>query len=163
MTHVDTVRIESDPHYTITRAGTVTNTKTGRALKPFPRGKANGLSVDLPSGTHYVHTLVAAAFLGPRPEGHDIIHLDGDQVNLHADNLAYVTRSERVRDQHNQRRRARRQIKGVNTMTNTPNPGIEGTSPRSSGEHPASIRSAPWAVCCTSRCTRGQTITAAGY
>lgn len=125
MTHVDTVRIESDPHYTITRAGTVTNTKTGRALKPFPRGKANGLSVDLPSGTHYVHALVAAAFIGPRPEGHDIIHLDGDPKNLHADNLAYVTRSERVRDQHNQRRRARRQIKGVNTMTNTPNPGIE--------------------------------------
>lgn len=118
----DAVRIESDPHYTITRAGTVTNTKTGRVLKPFPRGKASGLSVSLPSGTHYVHTLVAAAFLGPRPEGHDIIHLDGDQVNLHADNLAYVTRSERMKGVYY---RARRQLKGANIMTSTPNPGIE--------------------------------------
>ncbi|MBM7795821.1 HNH endonuclease signature motif containing protein [Pseudoglutamicibacter cumminsii] len=101
----DTVPIESDPHYTITRAGTVTNTKTGRVLKPFPRGKARGLSVSLPSGTHYVHTLVAAAFLGPRPEGHDIIHLDGDQVNLHADNLAYVTRSERMKGVYYRARR----------------------------------------------------------
>ena len=108
MTHVDTVPIPSDPHYTISRAGVVTNTKTGRALKPFPRGKAKGLAVSLPSGTHYVHALVVAAFIGPRPDGHDIIHLDGDPANLHADNLAYITRSERVRDQHNQRRRARR-------------------------------------------------------
>ncbi len=101
----DAVRIESDPHYTVTRAGVVTNTKSLRVLKPFPRGKANGLSVSLPSGTHYVHTLVAAAFLGPRPEGHDIIHLDGDQTNLHADNLAYVTRSERMKGVYYRARR----------------------------------------------------------
>ena len=97
--------IPTDPHYTITRAGVVTNTKTGRVLKPFPRGKAHGLSVTLPSGTHYIHALVAAAFIGPRPEGHDIIHLDGDPTNLHVDNLAYVTRSERMRDVYHRTRR----------------------------------------------------------
>lgn len=105
MTHVDTVPIPSDPHYTISRAGVVTNTKTGRALKPFPRGKANGLSVGLPSGRYYVHDLVAAAFIGPRPDGHDIIHLDGEPANLHVDNLAYVTRSERMKGVYYRARR----------------------------------------------------------
>lgn len=46
----------------------------------------------------YVHHLVAEAFLGPRPEGHQVRHLDGDPDNNRADNLAYGTRSENTRD-----------------------------------------------------------------
>ena len=45
-----------------------------------------------------VHHLVAEAFLGPRPEGLDIRHLDGDPLNNRADNLAYGTRSENIQD-----------------------------------------------------------------
>lgn len=45
-------------------------------------GKAYSLSV---------HRLVAAAFLGPRPEGHQIRHLDGNKFNASASNLAYGT------------------------------------------------------------------------
>ena len=48
--------------------------------------------------TQQVHRLVAEAFLGPRPEGADIRHLDGDPTNNRASNLAYGTRSENIRD-----------------------------------------------------------------
>lgn len=41
-----------------------------------------------------VHVLVAMAFLGVRPAGHDVRHLDGDRTNPKLGNLAYGTRSE---------------------------------------------------------------------
>jgi len=41
-----------------------------------------------------VHALVAAAFLGPRPIGQEVRHLDGNRMNPHLANLAYGTRSE---------------------------------------------------------------------
>jgi len=42
------------------------------------------------------HTLVAAAFLGPRPEKHDVMHLDGDRKNNALTNLRYGTRKENL-------------------------------------------------------------------
>lgn len=44
------------------------------------------------------HRLVAEAFLGPRPEGMEIRHLDGDPTNNPVSNLAYGTRSENMQD-----------------------------------------------------------------
>jgi hypothetical protein len=44
-----------------------------------------------------VHILVAAAFIGPRPEGHRIDHLDADRSNNKLTNLEYVTVSEDIR------------------------------------------------------------------
>lgn len=41
-----------------------------------------------------VHSIVAEAFLGPRPEGLHVRHLDGDSLNCRAENLAYGTPSE---------------------------------------------------------------------
>lgn len=41
---------------------------------------------------HLVHHLVAAAFIGPRPDGHDVCHNDGDRLNNAAANLRYDTR-----------------------------------------------------------------------
>lgn len=45
-----------------------------------------------------VHVLVAAAFIGPRLEGQEVRHLDGNGLNPALSNLAYGTRSENSRD-----------------------------------------------------------------
>lgn len=57
------------------------------------------------SRTKNVHALVALAFHGPRPEGADVCHNDGDRQNNRADNLRYDTRSENNRDITRQGRR----------------------------------------------------------
>lgn len=48
--------------------------------------------------TYEVQRLVAAAFIGPRPDGYETRHLDGNRLNNRADNLAYGTRSENQLD-----------------------------------------------------------------
>ncbi|MEU8829426.1 NUMOD4 motif-containing HNH endonuclease [Streptomyces sp900116325] len=48
--------------------------------------------------SRFVHHLVAEAFLGPRPEGLQVRHLDGNPLNCTISNLAYGTRSENERD-----------------------------------------------------------------
>ena len=48
--------------------------------------KAQGRSARL-----HVHVLVAATFLGPRPEGMEVCHNDGVKTNCHAANLRYDT------------------------------------------------------------------------
>jgi len=42
----------------------------------------------------YVHALVAQAFIGPRPAGMQINHIDGIKTNPGAANLEYVTHRE---------------------------------------------------------------------
>ena len=42
----------------------------------------------------YVHKLVAEYFIGPRPEGLVIDHIDGNYLNNRVDNLRYVTLKE---------------------------------------------------------------------
>ena len=69
-----------------------------RIMKPTPGGTIGYLAVTLRLNrqpkTHTVHTLVAAAFLGPRPEGMDVMHADDDPQNNRLENLSYGTRSE---------------------------------------------------------------------
>jgi hypothetical protein len=47
---------------------------------------------------HRVHSLVAEAFLGPRPTGMEVRHLDGNATNNSAGNLAYGTHAENMDD-----------------------------------------------------------------
>ena len=75
-----------------------------RVNKP-PRGLNNGyhsynLSKNGEVRTHRLHTLVAAAFLGERPEGLVIDHIDGDKLNNNAENLRYVTQSDNLQNRH---------------------------------------------------------------
>lgn len=41
-----------------------------------------------------VHRMVAEAFLGPCPEGHEVHHLDHDRKNARVDNLVYLSQAE---------------------------------------------------------------------
>lgn len=55
-----------------------------------------------------VHSLVAAAFLPPRPSGkHEVRHLDGDKHNNRAENLAWGTACENAEDRERHGRTAR--------------------------------------------------------
>jgi hypothetical protein len=48
-----------------------------------------------PEEGEYVHQLVAAAFGGPCPPGHKLVHLNGDKAdNRWPENLAYVPESD---------------------------------------------------------------------
>lgn len=47
---------------------------------------------------HQVHQLVATAFIGPRPEGMETRHLDGNPQNSRVTNLVYGTHSDNMRD-----------------------------------------------------------------
>jgi hypothetical protein len=49
-----------------------------------------------------VHGLIALAFLGPRPDGMNARHLDGNSWNNAVSNLAWGTQSENIRDSVNQ-------------------------------------------------------------
>jgi hypothetical protein len=72
--------------------------RKGRMLKP---GKAsNGyFTVALGRGnSRTIHSLVAEAFIGPCPDGHEVLHIDGTRTNNCADNLRYGTRRENIMD-----------------------------------------------------------------
>lgn len=64
-----------------------------------PSASASGhLSVVLGRsvGTKQVHQLVMSAFVGPRPKGMEVLHLDHDPSNNARVNLKYGTRSENL-------------------------------------------------------------------
>lgn len=58
-----------------------------------------------------VHILVAEAFIGPRPEGLQLNHKDGNKINNHWSNLEYVTASEN--STHAVRMGLRHSLRGV--------------------------------------------------
>lgn len=57
-----------------------------------------------------VHTLVAAAFVGPRPPGLEVCHRNGKLTDNRATNLEYGTHSRACRERHRTRERARRHL-----------------------------------------------------
>lgn len=57
-----------------------------------------GLTRNGRKNTQRVHTLVMAAFKGPRPPGMEVRHLDGDPTNNKVGNLEYGTSSENKLD-----------------------------------------------------------------
>lgn len=74
----------------------------GRALKGSLNNYGYIVYTLLKGGkSRYVtaHSLVAEVFIGPRPPGLDIRHLDGDKLNNHVSNLAYGTRTENMMDE----------------------------------------------------------------
>lgn len=46
---------------------------------------------------YLVHVLVAGAFLGPKPDGMEVNHMDGDPTNNRIGNLEYLTHADNIR------------------------------------------------------------------
>jgi hypothetical protein len=71
---------------------------TPRILRPGP-SNCGHLSVSLGRrNTRMVHQLVTTTFIGPRPPGEEVRHLDGDPANNRLTNLCWGTRSDNIRD-----------------------------------------------------------------
>lgn len=77
----------------------------GRILRPWRVRACRRiyLKVELwpigaPVRRRYVHELVLAAHVGPRPDGHEARHLDGDSMNCALENLAWGTKVENAAD-----------------------------------------------------------------
>jgi hypothetical protein len=104
------------PGYSVSNHGRVFSTIRGplRQLKPWCCG--NGYRYEQvklvrieSDGTVKHHKrkvahLVALAFIGQRPAGHDVDHIDADTHNNRADNLRYLTQTEN-RGQGSRRRK----------------------------------------------------------
>lgn len=83
---------------TLSRVGH-SHIRKGKLLASGAMNEQGHLSVAIGRGnSQCVHTLVAAAFIGPRPEGLDVCHRDGTGGNNVLDNLYYGTRSQNNRD-----------------------------------------------------------------
>lgn len=108
--------VPAHPYYRVSNFGRVESRLSGewrpRNLKRINKGKGhtkfylgfNAVLEDrLPSGdfrkvTLKVHILVAELFIGPRPEGMLVCHIDDDETNNRADNLKYGTHRENVQN-----------------------------------------------------------------
>ncbi len=86
-------------YYSVSSAGRVRSERTGLILTPGV-AKTGYPIVSLHKNGHgltkRVHRLVAFAFLGLPPDGHEVNHKDGNKLNAALDNLEYVTRSENM-------------------------------------------------------------------
>lgn len=100
------VRSVDRRHPVVNRFGNIENRlHRGKLLKPGANRKSGYLVVGLtrPGGVRYcayVHDLVAAAFIGPKPAGEEVRHRDGTRDNCRAENLRYGTRSSNALDRH---------------------------------------------------------------
>lgn len=88
-----------ESHYQVSDFGKVRRISSGRILKP---GRMTvgylfvALCVDGKPKLQSIHRLVAAAFIGNCPDGHQVNHRDGNKLNNVVTNLEYVTRSENI-------------------------------------------------------------------
>jgi hypothetical protein len=78
----------------VRRTGAGRGTRVGKVLRPVNCGSGYfyvGLSQDGVVRRVTVHTLVAAAFIGPRPLGCEVNHRNAKKLDNTATNLEYVT------------------------------------------------------------------------
>jgi hypothetical protein len=92
----------------------------GMMLTPCPDG--NGylcvtLSRDGKSVTRRVHDLVAAAFIGPKPGGKQVRHLNGNQRANRSRNLRYGSQSQNERDKRTRSGRLERKKREIPDVT----------------------------------------------
>lgn len=84
--------------YEVSNQGRVRRSRTGRILRGQQCGNRPYLKLHLGTqeqrGQRTIHSLVAEAFLGPRPEGANVDHINGDYRDNRAENLRYLSTSE---------------------------------------------------------------------
>lgn len=79
------------------QAGETTRLVPARVLRPGPT-RSGHLSVAIGKGnSRLVHQLVLEAFVGPRPDGYEVLHLNHNPADNRLVNLKYGTRSENLR------------------------------------------------------------------
>lgn len=92
---------ECIPNYQVSNLGRVRRSAPGRKTYDgkvmTPKLIRIGYYVVAPTvqgsnKTFYIHDLVASAFIGQKPQGMHVNHIDGDKKNNSASNLEYVTR-----------------------------------------------------------------------
>jgi len=87
-------RFYTDKNYLLTDEGDVISLKGIPKVLVCPI-KAKGYRYFTVQGKQVtVHSAIATAFIGPRPQGFEVNHKDGDKLNNRVDNLEYVTSSE---------------------------------------------------------------------
>ena len=95
-----------EEYYSVSNLGNVRRDKqssgavSGRILKPSKNGDGYNI-VSLGNGTgniktHKISNLVTRAFLGKKPKGIVVNHIDGNKINDCIRNLEYVTQSQNV-------------------------------------------------------------------
>ena len=94
------------PDYLVSDLGAVFSLKRGAPHKLRPHERADGyckVVISAPDGqprSEYVHHLVMFAFRGPRPEGMQIAHNDGDRGHNALANLRFATPEANAADKH---------------------------------------------------------------
>lgn len=88
------VRSLSRPVRCTSHRGEEVRIARGRELKPATSKSGHFYLFLGRRNKRQVHALVALAFIGERPAGMDIAHLNGDPTDNRVENLAYVTRRE---------------------------------------------------------------------
>ena len=90
------VLIPGYPDYEINEEGIIRNINKQSELTTYSVGAYKRVWID--NALHYVHALVLLTFVGPRPDGMWIRHLDGDGSNNCLTNLSYGTQLENAQD-----------------------------------------------------------------
>lgn len=83
----------------VTRANGRRQTVHARTLRPIRPGGYCQVQLwgEGAYESRYVHCLVMEEFVGPKPEGMEVNHIDGDLTNNAVRNLEYITHAENMR------------------------------------------------------------------
>lgn len=110
--------IPSAPGYYVDADGEVYNYRGRRmAQQVTEKGYCRvHLQVDGETKSKSVHSLVAEVFIGPRPKGFQIRHLDGNKANNSFVNLAYGTAAQNEADKELHGTKAAGDKNGANTQ-----------------------------------------------